>query len=245
MYLLNTEGNSKQEDACRRTPVMRTEGKKLIIFPSEFHSDAWPQQFPELFSSLLSSFPSQLWSFSLFDSISEFPRENIVWRDEASQPGRLEKLAEVPTPWPGRRKKKKRKGEDRNRWEQDEKGQNKEGRQRPELRRGGRVSDAWKPRAEQGALLGLQGKPYRSPLGRRDFPRLLPWEEVQGSSSVFRALKVSGIVFQERKTWSWFKADWDGWCGQYWSSSWLQGERACMLMLYFPVLEYWHDLMTS
>lgn len=57
------------------------------------------------------------------------------------------------------RGKRERAEEDRNRWEQDEKDQNKEGRQKPELRRGGRVSDTRKPRAGQGALLGLQDNP--------------------------------------------------------------------------------------
>lgn len=53
---------------------MRTEGKELIMFASDFHS----QPFPEVFAVFV-PLPT-LPPFSLLDSISEFPRENIVWK---------------------------------------------------------------------------------------------------------------------------------------------------------------------
>lgn len=198
----------------------------------------------------LSSFPSSLAlccrssppnsSVFLFDSISEFPRENIAWKRRWSKPVQVAGEARRSNSLTWKKGEEKEKGQKRS-------GIGENRMRRARTRRAGK-SQSWEEEVEcqthgslvlDGGIIRVAGQPYRSPLGRRDFPRLLPWEEVQGSSSVFRALKVSGIVFQERKTWSWLKADWDGWCGHYWSSSRLSEERACMLMLYFPVPEYW------
>lgn len=156
MCLLNTEGNSKQEDACWRTPVMRTEGKELIMFASDFHSQLFPRGLCCLRSPPNSSAFLFIW-LHLWIPKREHSVEEEMKRASPSGWRRRQKF-QLPYLEGGRGKRERAK-EGGNGWEQDEKGENKEDRQRPELRSGGRVSDAWQPRAEQGALLGLQDKP--------------------------------------------------------------------------------------